>query len=486
MRTRWGYVVGSSAAAALGIAGCVFDGTSTGGHVVPTDAGATSDGGFGGGDDDAGVGREPPTVTNVGPLAGDYGTLVTIDGDNLGTSDVRVELETTEGAIVLTKSQVQAPVSGEIVVKWDKTQIQFKYPFPAEGQIRVTNGEVEIDGGKFAPSWRPGASVSGTFLKTDVLGVVAPAPGKLVTVFDGPSTGAYFVVADGTSITPVAYDRGATALRHASVYTANNGDVEGFYASPDAHLWQMKLAGTTATTTDTGVQITAVEPFVAGGTDANGAYAWIRTANVQISRVHAPSWAVDKGPIAEPPNGTSIVEGAVAPDGSLVMAWEHDEESFLGDKYVLPYAATLAPGGTGFGSSVVVGPQADDYSLWLRVRGAGPSHQLATFYCAKDTDTLGNTIGTDCKEGYVGPLGTVEPLPATMSDRTVGWNAAVSVAMVCDKATNTLKVGPADDAAKQVTALYPCPPEVSIAADPTGAAVMLVSTGSHIYSPRKR
>jgi hypothetical protein len=463
------------------VGGCIFGSSSGDGDFNP--GGINQD--AGGSDShqstgDSSTSAVAPTVTNVGPNTGDYGTVITIDGDNLDGADVKVVLASSGGPITLDK--VTGAVLSPLEAK-SKNQIQFKYPFPAEGQMSLVSskgGTMNI--GSFVPTWKPGAPLTGKLLRTDLLGAVSPAPNTLVSVFDGVS-GPYFVIADGSSIKTVAYERGASALLRANLYVAANGDVGGFFATgTPPQLWQMKLSNGVATTTNTGVTLTATKSFFAGGSDTTGPYAWVRKTAGSIERVRPPTWATDKT-VTEPGASTNSVSGGIGPDGTLFMVWGKDIKSLL-DDYAVPYAAKLGPAATTFASETAVGPKADDIMIWTRVRGAGPSGQLITFYCASDSGAFASTT-VDCKEGYVGLSGTLEMQSATIKDKTVGFDGTKTMSMTCDAATRVLSIGAADNVALQVPALYPCPTQVAVGVDSTGKALVMVSDGNNVYSPRK-
>jgi hypothetical protein len=81
--------------------GCIFGSTSGDGDFDPggvnQDAGGDSHQSTG----DSSTSLVAPTVTNVGPNTGDYGTVITIEGDNLDGADVKVVLASSGGPITL-------------------------------------------------------------------------------------------------------------------------------------------------------------------------------------------------------------------------------------------------------------------------------------------------------------------------------------------------------------------------------------------------
>jgi hypothetical protein len=69
-----------------------------------------------------------------------------------------------------------------VVRLWSKTEIRFKYPFPAEGSVVVRTAAGQATAGTFVPTWSPGQPLSGAFSKAGLLDVTSPALGKLVRV----------------------------------------------------------------------------------------------------------------------------------------------------------------------------------------------------------------------------------------------------------------------------------------------------------------
>lgn len=483
----------------LSVVGCgsdVVEGTGGGGDGTSGGASGASgtsgtsgtgdgtSGGTSGSYEDPGNGgasRPPPVITSISPLEGDYGTEVTILGDNFDEPTTNLVLGGgAEPLSFAMPAQGTPSKPSNVVTKWSKTEIKFRYPFPAEGMVRVTSKSGQAEAGEFVPSWKPGTPLSGAFNRQPLLAVVSPAAGTTVAAFDGV-TGPLIVIGkpDG-SIATKAFNRGPSSILTMSLHVTPSGTVDGFFSS-GGQLWRLTDATGAATTASTGV----AAAFAAGGHDSSGAYAWIKNGT-SVQRVRGPSWTVeqtvtDPTPAAAP--GPSI---AVSPDNSLFVGWGvNDTGSFpLYDHTAKAVSRRLRPGQTAFDALRTVGGGADDKMIWTRFR-PGPDGRVASYFCASDTGYLASAT-VDCKEGYVGN-GAAVPSTSIASEYVVGYSATTAFAASCEVATATVKLGPEGQTAQQVPTIFPCPSAiVAVSVDPTGAGHMLVRSGKYLYAPRKR
>lgn len=440
-------------------------------------SGGQSSGGF---EKDAGppATRPPPVITGVSPLEGDYGTPITITGDNLDEASAALSLATPTEPLTIKMSAAASP-SDVIVTKWSKTEIVFKYPFPAEGAVRVTTASGQADGGSFTPSWTPGSPLSGVFSRRETLAVVSPSAGRLVAAFDG-ATGPKLVVAepDG-AVTAKSFSRGPTLLFQASLWVTSSGQVDGIFAA-EGVLWTITDAAGAATTTKTSIAAARA----AGGLDATGPYAWIANG-ASITRHRAPTWAATADVVTDPsPADAPGKSLAVGTDHSLYAGWGvNSNGSFpLYDHTSRPMTRRLRPGQTTFDAARSVGGGADDYMSFTRFR-AGPGGRVASYYCANDTGLFSST-SWDCGEGYVADL--APPAIAGSTEYVPGWNASTTVTTYCDGATKAMKLGAEGNTASHTAPLFPCPHVAAIAADVNGDPVFVAWSGAYLYAPKKR
>jgi hypothetical protein len=478
---------GSGGKGGAGVGGFGGSGSGSGGTSAGSSGTGGGKGGSGGGQSDGGpvivndggaVPPKPPMVASVAPLAGDYGTEVTITGDDLNSTGATLVLSSPKGT-PLTYPMPSAPSSdpATVVRLWSKTEIRFKYPFPAEGSVVVRTAAGQATAGTFVPTWSPGQPLSGAFSKAGLLDVTSPALGKLVAAFDRDS-GPTLLVADGTSVTAVAFDRGPSTINQMHLVSSATGGVAGYFAVGSAPtIRRLTLSQGMSAVADTGVALTADAPFFAAGVDAMGEYVWARKTAGQLVRLRAPAWTQDAGPVAEPSSHKSL-SGATSPDGSLFIVWGKDTITTF-DDYSYPVAARLRPLQSAFAAAVRAGPSADDYMFWTRARAAS-SGEVLTYYCATDTGI--GSPSTDCDEGYLDATGTYQ----SGARIAVGLAATGSVIAKCEDTTATLLFGPASDTIKQVPILFPCPAPLAAAVDSAGNGLLLVKLGTDVYSPRKR
>lgn len=458
------------------VVGCTNEIDNTGPTTTPIDGDGQSSGSYQN-DPRDGATRPPPTITNVTPLAGDYGTLVTITGDNLDEGSAALVLGGTDEDVTIAK-----PSAGEgagepsaIVTKWTKTEIQFRYPFPADGAVGIRTRSGQARGGTFVPRVRPGVPASGKFSRRDMLAIVSPAPGTVVAAFDGEA-GPYLLVATGGDVRATAFPRGSEALRHASLFVTASGDVEGLFVAGD-DLWHLTDVLGTPKATDTGIPAT----HAAGGSDETGTYAWIKMGTT-LSRHRAPTWNATGETVADPtPNNAPGTSLAVGPEHSLYAAWGvNDGGSFpLYDHTTRPVMRRLRPGQTVFDAQKSAGGSADDYMTWTRLR-PGPNGLVTSYFCASDTGVFSGA-STVCRESFLGgvPASSYE----AFTDYVVGYDASEAFVAGCEATSATIKVGPEADTSAQRALLFPCPSILAVAAS-EGRTQVLVDIGGKIFAPR--
>lgn len=423
----------------------------------------------------------PPVVSGVAPLSGDYGTEVTITGEGFDRAGTTLVLDAPAKPIVFTKPSATAPAKpSDPILAWSDTSITIKYPFPAEGALRVTNPAGSAEGPAFEPSVTPGVPLAGTFTRRELLAAVSPAANAFVLAFDG-DTGPKLVYVDVATgaLSEKPLPRSAI-LRNLSLYVDASGVVGGFYEQGGNLVHLTDVLGTpTATATTVGAQ------QVAGGADATGPYAWIRNAGSEIARVRPPGFTAETTVTDPTPSSAPGPSMAVAPDHSLFVGWGvNDTGSFpLYDYTAFPRVRRLRPGQTTFDAAKQVGGGADDYMIWTRFR-PGPEGRVASYFCATDTGLL-SSPALDCGEGYTGSA-TPTPSATLVSEYMVGWNDAAGFAAACRKETATLHVGPEGQTASQSAWLFPCPRIVAVAADAAGTPLLLVDWEGNLYAPRPR
>lgn len=80
----------------------------------------------------------PPVVSSISPLSGPYGTTVTITGEHFGDAPL-------DNALTL------AGVRSATVASWSDTEITFRFPFPATGNVALRTAGGSVEAGTFTP-----------------------------------------------------------------------------------------------------------------------------------------------------------------------------------------------------------------------------------------------------------------------------------------------------------------------------------------------
>jgi hypothetical protein len=458
----------------------------------PSDAGRAGNGATGG---KSGVGGEagapamvppeppgPPSVSEMTPLSGAYGSLITIQGEWLGSAQ-------REGVKLLIGADGQrelSPSSKPEIASWSESAITFRFPFPLEGKVVVETPEGTIEAGSFEPTYVPGPPLEAAEEVTSY-GSIAHAPGVLSAII---ATGtARLVSFDGEEWIDTTVS--GTNLRRESLRLyAESNTLRAFGLSTATSPTIIELDPTDELSqASSGVKVTS-DYVVAGGVD--GATLWSRSTNAWTRyRPQDGVWTQDKGPIADPnPNGPDHVAGATS-DGALYIGWSEDTGSITDDRGA-PAHRFLAPTASAFAAKLRTGNEMDDEisSFTLSDRGRG----LVATYCGTDEDPF-NLSGNNylCFAALL-PATAKATLRETSSLR-YGFGAESQVAAYCS-ASLGLRLLPAVGAGStQASALdkiggdviaWPCPRVVAIEVDPDGEPLVLLEQEGKLYSPRPR
>ncbi|MCA9644925.1 MAG: IPT/TIG domain-containing protein, partial [Myxococcales bacterium] len=339
-------------------------------------SGGSGAGGSGAGGS-GGSGFDPPAASGMSPTSGEYGSVVTITGSNLGSSarsDVQLVLG-GGGEVVLT------PTDSDFVHSWTEDQVSFRFAFPAEGAVAIETPQGAALAGDFQPTWSPGTPYP-IAPGASVVSSVATGSGELAVVIDTtpPTLSRFSASAHSDANIAVSGYRKET-LR---LYLGETLEVVGFALSDTSPPEILQLdpdgnGGLVANATG----VTVSESFVLAG-GASGAVVWF-SENDQWSRARpsAGAWSIDKGPIADPdPSAPDHAAGATS-DGTLWIAHSVDSGTLL-DDMERPMCQKLGPSDTSFGGSFACGISMDDYitSLDFSDRGRG----TVLRYCGSDVD----------------------------------------------------------------------------------------------------
>ena len=247
----------------------------------------------------------------MAPTEGDYGSEVTVLGNNLGSvarSDVRLVLG-GGGEVVIT------PNDEEFVKAWNEDRLRFRFAFPAEGVVAIETPQGAVMAGDFKPNWLPGDGYP-IAPGASVIASVAAGNGQLAVVIDTtPPTLARFSASGRTEEVIAITGYRDETLR---LYLGETLEVEGFALSDTSppEVIQLDPDGSDGLVASPTGLLVSNEFVLAGG--SNGAVVWYSEADAwRRARPADAGWTVDKGPIADPdPMAPDHAAGATS-DGSL-------------------------------------------------------------------------------------------------------------------------------------------------------------------------
>jgi hypothetical protein len=427
--------------------------------------------------------RSPPAVSAMMPISGPYGTEITIEGTDLGSS-------TRPGVSLLLGvdgAGELVPSSKPEVISWNETAIRFRFPFPYEGKVVVKTPEGEAVAGEFSPTWAAGPALPSS---PDVLATasLSPAAGVLAAVIN---TGTPSMVSfDGTEWTESTI--AGNNVRADSIRLYLNGTTLSAFALSTALapvIIDLDPADAFAQTATT--ETVTADYRVAGGPD--GATIWYRTGNNwNRLRPIAGVWTPDNGPIADPnPSGARHAAAATS-SGALYVSWGVSSGTLLDDRGVVQHRFVAADATAFTTMTAVTGREMDDSisSIAMSDRGLG----LITEYCGTDEDPLGVTAsGKQCYSALL-PMG---PKTTYVEFNTLryGFGPSSSSMAYCNPGMGTRllpTVGGGGTTGAQLDAIggdivaWPCANVVALEVDSDGTPLLLIEQDGQLYSPRVR
>lgn len=436
----------------------------------------------------------PPRVERMSPAAGDYGSLVTIEGQDLRGSD---SARSEDLAVLLAEDgnpgreiafrAVNVDRKQGPVVSTSDTEIELRFPFPHGGKVRVQTDLGEAEAGSFTPSWRPGP---GFELPAMMDAMVLPGGAIAVVADDDADAPARLAVFDGDRSAAFDLPRGRHKLRAARFFRRSDDVIEGVALSGDEPPELLYLAEKSGAFTLEPTGVRSTQAFLAAGVDAAGSYAWVHPPSGGTVRVRpSSSWAVDRGPIADPPDLDDALAAAVMPDGTLLFAADEIDNDFL-DTTSNAVLCMLPPDASAFAACEQAAGPVDDYVTAITLTVAPSGDRIKLDYCSKNEDLLtGTTVRCDntrvrAADGtWSVPRLAVDDVvtPQDLYVMTAGGFAALAArGFELDLYADT-------DGPKAALPLYPASPYALVPA-PDGALRTLVyapSTGA-VYAPEPR
>jgi hypothetical protein len=314
----------------------------------------------------------------MSPASGPYGATITITGHGFGAgpgagsgSAAAVPVDKLEFTGVPADAAI-----GPVILSWTDTQIVTRAPFPTgPGTIEITAIGGVTETPVFTPegAWTPGDSAPLVTVldarhfesTTSVLGLDDTNRTELVMF---GTTAATFLL-DG--ITGSTDPRSPTRAR---LVAAD----EVLASNTQQQLIDFTAANGALTATATGITGTLL------AADANGA--WLQTFDgTKYQLAHAQrgtAWAIDRGPIQVP----QLLDAQIAGDGTLVVAYSHDDGSIF-DNMANVGVARLAPAATTLASAEYPETMAwDDYIASARIRLAPDGARMIVDYSTQEYD----------------------------------------------------------------------------------------------------
>lgn len=465
--------------------------TSRGGKSSPSDGGkgqaaSSSQGGSGntGNVSQGGSGgTEAPypalKIESMEPTSGPYGTVVTIKGEGLGNPQM-------EGFVLALGNQGQVeltPADEHAVVSWTDDEIQFRYPFPAEGSVALEAPNGAEVAGEFQPTWHIGQELNKAPAAT-VLASIRPTPDHIAMLFDTMPPSLLDVGPDGVVEHAVtADDVEPASLR---LYLNAQKRIEGVGVSNGAApvIVHLQNQDDDLVAKPTTLKLDATEYGVAGGSE--GAAVWMRrTGGWFRARPSGVTWAQDKGPIAEAHEADPDRASGATSDGSLYVAWSVDTGNFLDDMEAARMAK-VTPTGTKFEGAAVASSSVDDYVTELSLKSSGDGLVVKT--CGSDIDPFGLS-GTSyyCFASLHAPSGaSLLQVPLNEKATAYAFTHERAVVAYCASDESWLIRTDADVAATPETpigesVLFPCPEAVALEVNGEGDYLPVVRYAGKTY-----
>lgn len=306
-------------------------------------------------------------VTSSSPPSGPWGTVFTIEGDDLDRGAQKVTFETAFGG------EVAVERSSPFVVSWRRSKVEIRVPFPADGAVAIDG----VPAGTFSSTMAVGKKglVHGG---RDPSAVLATAEGELVVASSrlvqgsGRESFLYRMEAEDAEDLPFSH-QSATLLRDES--------------GPFAILEQEGFAHARADLSGAGGDPTPIADLpaariIGSGTDATGPFVWTLSGTVATRhRLAAGAWTADRT-VADAYGNVRAV--ASAPDGTLAL-FNTTQGGGAFDDYDIVRVQYAGPAGSAFGPVATIVSDMDDSTFSYRVWSKDANAMVVRF-CATDED----------------------------------------------------------------------------------------------------
>lgn len=317
----------------------------------------------------------PPSVDNPDDLLAPWGSVIRLEGEGLGSA-ARQGVSLKVGTLVLT------PSDDERVSEWSEELIEFRVPFPFQGEIAITTPQGEVVAGSFTSEWQLSEGVE-IADGVQTLASISPGPGEILLAID--TTPIDVLHFDGESWSRASLTGDEIAPETFRFFMLADGEVRGFGLSESspAAVVEFDAVDWEGETLAYEVSDDPNERAIAGG--PNGASVWTRGELGWHGYFNSDgTWVIDILPV-EQPSGLSKAKPVTIDDGDLFIVYAVDTGNFF-DDHETPYYRHLLPGALSFEDRVVAGTLMDDHLTSLTPQDHGSGFTLE--YCGSDSDPL--------------------------------------------------------------------------------------------------
>ena len=409
-----------------------------------------------------------PSVSDVTPREGDYGTTVTVVGERL--SGATVHARAPDGELVdIVGAKKSMPTSK----KSPSTEgpLTFRFPFPAEGEMTLTVGGRDVSLGAFVPATSPGrpapfpagSRIHGASVLGDATVALVETGGRAGFLVFGPGEPRF------VAIEP------ALAIIDSPTMRRDGARIEVVVRS-EQDLVHVAFDGEVATATKYDPPNDGIVLGV--GADAIGIVVVVETGEgIVRMRGQAPTLSADGPAVAVPTQSSKHKARAVSGDGTVVIAWSGSGGNILDETATFSMRG-LASTATEWGPGVKIG-SLDDKATSLTASVEGGVVHLN--YCAVDSGFFQSTE-THCGSTTTLDGNTKLTVP---SSRALAVEPGRIGYARCGQ-EGYLVIGAVGEApSEEVKALYPCETLQPTVASVEGARLVVERNGK-LWAPRAR
>jgi hypothetical protein len=339
-------------------------------------------------------GCQTPAVTSAGPDVGPYGTVITIEGQNLNLEGGRIVFD--DGLVVAKASMLSVSDS----------KVEFRAPSPARGAYRWVGDGESLDAGRFEPDpWRP-LSLAADSTGYAPLDFALLGPGSVVELRHEQQQ---LVVRfhDGETITDVSSPNAGRPA--AGVIWAEGADgIGAFVLEPEPAPVLRALDVDRSEARDVSIELPEDARELLGFDRVDGhRYAFVADSDEQ--EVLKYEWTADGleevAVVADPVDRASDNRRFAARGGHAWRVWAETVATIFDQTFTVRAAYLGADAGE-FEPEIQIGT-GDDSASYLEVVGVTDQGELAVEFCGTDGDIGASTV-TTCQSVLVTSAGVSE------------------------------------------------------------------------------